>query len=146
MKFEDAQLPCLPQTAAGNTNGAPAAANKRKALDSFLAQLQRTAAVGHDSLLWSEAAAAEAYDAVLNVEKSGWTSVKACKQFASALQHQGNLCIKHLTTTEHRSDTAASSALALTVFFTCHVLQRTEVRHQHLWKERHIPGLVSLYS
>lgn len=131
--FEDAQLPNLPQPDAHSLNGDQAAGSKHTNLDSFLSKFRQPAAVCHSSLIWPEAAALQAHDAILRVAKAGWTSTKSCKQFVAALQRQGNLCIKYLGSND--SETAdVKGSFALTLFLTCHLLQRTEVCVPSTWQ------------
>lgn len=100
--------------------------NKHKALNAFWSQLPTKTAAG--SLVWPPDAAAEAFHVLSQVDSAGWSSAKACKQFVTALQHHGTLCVQHLTNKADHSDTAGGEAsLGLTVFLMCHVLQKTEV-------------------
>ena len=129
LEFSDAQL--APRTTQ-LTRGAPGASKlKHKALDTFLSLFQQGTA--GSNVLWSSAAAAEAYDVLLCVDEAGWSSAKACKQFATALQCHGTFCVQQLTSKADQSDTAATeTSLALTTFLTCHMLQRTEVSDNSL--------------
>ena len=121
--FGDAQLQCLPESMPGGASSA-FSSNKHKGLDAFWSQLQKAKA---GTLVWPPGAAAEAYHLLSQVDSAGWSSAKACTQFANALQHHGTLCVQYLTTQADQSDTADSEgSLGLTIFLICHVLQKTE--------------------
>lgn len=126
--FQELQSDFLPSRPSTSARKSDSSSNPVKALTAYLTGLTSTPTVASSGLVWPEAASAEAYSLLLQAEQAGWSSVKVLKELAAGLPQHGTLCIQQLAcSNSHSEQTYLETSLALSLFFTCHMLQRTEV-------------------
>ncbi len=97
---------------------------------------------------WSEDCCAEAYSMLCTVSEAGWPNRTLLLLLARFLSKVGAAVIQEATNESTVADGGNSSApggqpvevsLGLTIFFTCQMLQHTEVCRSTLWKSMPVP-------
>ena len=110
-----------------------------RTLQAQLGQLQARSRYHHNhTVLWSEEVCAEVYSMLCTVAEAGWPSAALLRLLARFLSANGPgaSVVKGTTTADPEDDDSpaatsdglpAEAALGLTIFFTCQMLQHTEV-------------------